>query len=139
MATDVLKQLDERIQASVARIQQLRKENDQLTQKLVELEKRYADAVGQVKQLNAERQQHENERNDVRNRIEKILTRFGRYPKHIRASCPRSAPPDNIAGAAAERNGAGNGLRLRYRRGRFGRVGHGEPAIGEERQQGVAV
>lgn len=76
MATDVLKQLDERIQASVARIQQLRKENDQLSQKLVELEKRYADAIGQVKQLNAERQQHENERNDVRNRIEKILTRF---------------------------------------------------------------
>ena len=69
MATDVLKQLDERIQASVARIQQLRKENEQLAQKL-------ADAVGQVKQLNAERQQHENERNDVRNRIEKILTRF---------------------------------------------------------------
>ncbi|HEV2170138.1 MAG TPA: cell division protein ZapB [Candidatus Binatus sp.] len=76
MATDVLKQLDERIQASVARIQHLRKENDQLSQKLVELEKRYADAIGQVKQLNAERQQHENERNDVRNRIEKILTRF---------------------------------------------------------------
>jgi FtsZ-binding cell division protein ZapB len=76
MATDVLKQLDERIQASVARIQQLRKENDQLSQKLAELEKRYADAIGQVKQLNAERQQHENERNDVRNRIEKILTRF---------------------------------------------------------------
>ncbi|MFZ0244913.1 cell division protein ZapB [Candidatus Binatus sp.] len=76
MATDVLKQLDERIQASVARIQQLRKENEQLTQKLAETEKRYADAAGQVKQLNAERQQHENERNDVRNRIEKILTRF---------------------------------------------------------------
>lgn len=76
MATDVLKQLDERIQASVARIQQLRKENDQLTTKLAEMEKRYADAIGQVKQLNAERQQHENERNDVRSRIEKILTRF---------------------------------------------------------------
>ncbi len=76
MATDVLKQLDERIQASVARIQQLRKENEQLTQKLAETEKRYADAAGQVKQLIAERQQHENERNDVRNRIEKILTRF---------------------------------------------------------------
>jgi len=65
MATDVLKQLDERIQASVARIQQLRKENEQLAQKLAETEKRYADAAGQVKQLNAERQQHE-----------KILTRF---------------------------------------------------------------
>jgi len=76
MATDVLKQLDERIQASVARIQQLRKENDQLAQKLAETEKKYADAAGMVKQLNAERQQHENERNDVRTRIEKILTRF---------------------------------------------------------------
>ncbi|MFZ2061524.1 MAG: cell division protein ZapB [Candidatus Binatus sp.] len=76
MATDVLKQLDERIQASVARIQQLRKENEQLALKLAEMEKRYADAAGQVKQLSAERLQHENERNDVRMRIEKILTRF---------------------------------------------------------------
>jgi FtsZ-binding cell division protein ZapB len=76
MATDVLKQLDDRIQASVARIHQLRKENEQLTQKLAETEKRYADAIGQVKQLSAERLQHENERNDVRTRIEKILTRF---------------------------------------------------------------
>jgi FtsZ-binding cell division protein ZapB len=76
MATDVLKQLDERIQASVARIQQLRKENDQLAQKLAESEKRYAESVSQVKQLNSERQQHENERNDVRTRIEKILSRF---------------------------------------------------------------
>jgi FtsZ-binding cell division protein ZapB len=76
MAIDVLKQLDERIQASVARIHQLRKENEQLAQKLAEMEKRYADASGMVKQLTAERQQHENERNDVRTRIEKILTRF---------------------------------------------------------------
>ena len=50
-----LKQLDERIQASVASIQQLRKENEQLAQKLAEAEKRYADAAAQVKQLNAER------------------------------------------------------------------------------------
>jgi FtsZ-binding cell division protein ZapB len=46
MAIDVLKQLDERIQASVARIHQLRKENEQLAQKLAEMEKRYADASG---------------------------------------------------------------------------------------------
>ena len=46
MATDVLKQLDERIQASVARIHQLRKENEQLAQKLAEIEKSYADAAG---------------------------------------------------------------------------------------------
>jgi FtsZ-binding cell division protein ZapB len=76
MATDVLKQLDDRIQASVARIHQLRKENEQLVLKLAEAEKKYADATGQIKQLSAERQQQENERNDVRSRIEKILTRF---------------------------------------------------------------
>jgi len=29
-----------------------------------------------VNQLSTERQQHENERNDVRSRIEKILSRF---------------------------------------------------------------
>ncbi len=76
MTTDVLKQLDERIQASVARINQLRKENDQLSQKLAEVEKRNADAAQQIKQLHSEHAQHENERNDVRTRIEKILSRF---------------------------------------------------------------
>jgi len=76
MATDVLKQLDERIQASVAKINQLRKENEQLSQRLAEAEKRHAEAAAQVKQLNAERAQQENERNDVRSRIEKILSRF---------------------------------------------------------------
>lgn len=76
MAVDVLKQLDERIQASVTRIQQLRKENEMLAQKLAESEKRYADASAQIKQLSSEHQQHESERQDIRNRIEKILARF---------------------------------------------------------------
>ncbi|HUA35937.1 MAG TPA: cell division protein ZapB [Candidatus Binataceae bacterium] len=76
MALDVLKQLDDRIQASVTRIQQLRKENEQLAQKLAESEKRYADAAAQIKQLTLEHQQHEGERNDIRTRIEKILARF---------------------------------------------------------------
>jgi FtsZ-binding cell division protein ZapB len=76
MALDVLKQLDERIQASVTRIQQLRKENDALAQKLAESEKRYAEASAQLKQLSSEQQQHENERQDIRSRIEKILARF---------------------------------------------------------------
>jgi chromosome segregation ATPase len=76
MATDVLKELDERIQASVAKMGQLRSENQQLSQRLAEAEKRYADAAAQVKQLSAERAQQENERNEVRTRIEKILSRF---------------------------------------------------------------
>jgi FtsZ-binding cell division protein ZapB len=76
MAVDVLKQLDERIQASVTRIQQLRKENEMLAQKLAESEKRCAEASAQLKQLNSEHQQHESERQDIRSRIEKILARF---------------------------------------------------------------
>jgi predicted nuclease with TOPRIM domain len=76
MAADILKQLDERIAASVAKIQQLRKENEQLAQKLAEAEKRGAESGAQLKQLNTERTQHESERNDIRARIEKILTRF---------------------------------------------------------------
>lgn len=76
MSNDVLKQLDERIQASVNRIQQLRRENEQLSHKLADSEKRCADALAQVKALTAERTQHEHERNEVRSRIEKILARF---------------------------------------------------------------
>ncbi|HEY6419596.1 MAG TPA: cell division protein ZapB [Candidatus Binataceae bacterium] len=76
MANDVLKQLDERIQASVNRIQQLRRESDQLALKLAESEKRNAEAAAQIKALNAERAQHEHERGEVRSRIEKILARF---------------------------------------------------------------
>ena len=44
MATDVLKQLDERIQASVNRIQQLRRENEQMDQRLVESDQRFKES-----------------------------------------------------------------------------------------------
>ncbi|HUY37982.1 MAG TPA: cell division protein ZapB [Candidatus Binataceae bacterium] len=78
MATpiDVLKQLDERIQSSVNRLQQLRRENDSLAQKLAESEKRLADAHAQARQFEQERKLHETERTEVRSRIEKILSRF---------------------------------------------------------------
>jgi FtsZ-binding cell division protein ZapB len=76
MAIDVLKQLDERIQVSVSVIGQLRRENQQLMQKLQESERRFTQAQAQLTQLNAERQQHEQERIEVRTRIERILARF---------------------------------------------------------------
>ncbi|MBF6569102.1 MAG: cell division protein ZapB [Candidatus Binataceae bacterium] len=76
MAIDSLKQLDERIQASVARIHQLRQENEKLVQQLAESEGRFLEASEELKQLHSECQQHEDERNEVRSRIEKILTRF---------------------------------------------------------------
>jgi septal ring factor EnvC (AmiA/AmiB activator) len=69
MAIDVLKELDERIQASVTRIQNLQRENEQLAKQLAESEHRYHEAAGQLRE-------HENARNEIKGRIEKILARF---------------------------------------------------------------
>jgi chromosome segregation ATPase len=69
MAIDVLDELDQRIQASVGRIQQLQKENENLAKLLEESERRCAD-------MNAQLKQRDTERNEVKVRIEKILTRF---------------------------------------------------------------
>ena len=66
---EVLKELDERIQASVTRIQQLQRENEQLAQRLAESEKRYIEASDAVAE-------HEAARSEVKSRIEKILARF---------------------------------------------------------------
>ncbi len=73
MTLEALKQLDERIQASVNRIQQLQRENEQLAKRLAENEQRFNEIQARS---NAERQQHENERNEIKTRIEKILARF---------------------------------------------------------------
>jgi septal ring factor EnvC (AmiA/AmiB activator) len=69
MAIDVLKQLDERIAASVTRIQQLQRENEQLAKQLAESEHRYHEAAAQLRE-------HETARNEIKGRIEKILARF---------------------------------------------------------------
>ena len=76
MAIDVLKELDERIQASVNRIQQLKRDNEELAQRLAESDRKFQEAQAQLKHLDEERRQHESERNEVRGRIEKILARF---------------------------------------------------------------
>jgi septal ring factor EnvC (AmiA/AmiB activator) len=69
MANDVLKQLDERIQASVTRIQQLQRENEQLARQLAESEHRYHETAAQLKE-------HDAARTEVKGRLEKILARF---------------------------------------------------------------
>ena len=76
MATDVIKQLDDKIQAFVNRMKELRRENDQIVQRLGESEKRLKEVAAQVKQFESERQQHEAERAEVKTRIEKIMARF---------------------------------------------------------------
>ena len=73
MTIEVLKQLDERIQASVNRIQQLQHENEVLAKRLAESEQRFNEIQARV---NSEREQHESERGEIRSRIEKILARF---------------------------------------------------------------
>jgi FtsZ-binding cell division protein ZapB len=66
---DVLKQLEERIQGSINRIQQLQRENELLAKRLAESEQRFNEANDQLKS-------HEQDRGEIRNRIEKILARF---------------------------------------------------------------
>lgn len=73
MTLEALKQLDDRIQASVNRIQQLQHENELLAKRLAESEQRFNEANARS---NSERQQHEAERNEIKARIEKILARF---------------------------------------------------------------
>jgi FtsZ-binding cell division protein ZapB len=73
MTFEALKQLDDRIQASVNRIQQLQQENEQLAKRLADSEQRFNEAQARV---DSERQQHENERIEIKTRIEKILARF---------------------------------------------------------------
>jgi septal ring factor EnvC (AmiA/AmiB activator) len=69
MAIDVLKQLDERIQASVTRIQQLQRENEHLAKQLAESEQRFLETTAQLRE-------HETARSEIKGRIEKILARF---------------------------------------------------------------
>ena len=66
---DVLKQLEERIQASINRIQQLQRENEMLAKRLAESEQRFTEAGVQLKE-------QEEARGEIRSRIEKILARF---------------------------------------------------------------
>jgi len=66
---DVLGQLDERIQASLNRIQRLQRENEQLAQRLAESEQRFNEVNGRLRE-------HEEARNQVKLRIESILARF---------------------------------------------------------------
>jgi len=81
MATDVLQELDTRIQASVNRIQQLQRENEQLAKRLAESELRFNEITAQLRA-------QESERNEIKMRIEQILTRFDGLDL---GECPRAS------------------------------------------------
>lgn len=69
MEIDVLRELDERIQASINRIQQLQRENEELAKRLAESELRFNEVSAQLRE-------QESARGEIKLRIEKILSRF---------------------------------------------------------------
>jgi chromosome segregation ATPase len=76
MSLDALKQLDERIQAFLDRAEKLRRENESLSTRLADAEKKLGEVAAQLKQHETERKQFESERGEIRTRIEKLLQRM---------------------------------------------------------------
>ena len=76
MSLEILKQLEERIKAVIERGEQLRQENARLNAQLEEGRRRLEEVNGQLRQAQERCNQHENERVEVKNRIEKLLERF---------------------------------------------------------------
>ncbi|HEY2664638.1 MAG TPA: cell division protein ZapB [Candidatus Binataceae bacterium] len=76
MTIDALKQLDERIQSFLDRAEKLRKENESLSSRLAEAEKKLGEVAAQLKQHEVDRRQFEHERGEIRTRIEKLLQRM---------------------------------------------------------------
>lgn len=76
MSIESLKELDERIQLFLDKVEKLRRENQALTERLADSERRLEEAGAQLKQFESDRRQHESERTEVKNRIEKLLERL---------------------------------------------------------------
>ena len=76
MSFEILKQLDERVKAVIERTEQLRQENARLAEQLEEGRRRVEEISAQLQQVEQQCQQHENERLEIKNRIEKLLSRF---------------------------------------------------------------
>jgi chromosome segregation ATPase len=76
MSLDALKQLDERIQAFLDRAEKLRRENESLSTRFADAEKKLGEVAAQLKQHETERKQFESERGEIRTRIEKLLQRM---------------------------------------------------------------
>ena len=76
MSIESLKELDERIQLFLDKVEKLRRENQALTERLADSERRLEEAGAQLKQFESDRRQHESERTEFKNRIEKLLERL---------------------------------------------------------------
>lgn len=76
MSFEIIKQLDERIQAIIERTEQLRQENTRLSEQLAQGQRRVEELTEQLKRTEEQCHQHESERAEVKDRIERLLARF---------------------------------------------------------------
>ena len=76
MSLDSLKELDERIQLFLEKAEKLRRENQALSERAAESDRRLAEMSAQLKQLDGDRRQQESERAEIKSRIEKLLERL---------------------------------------------------------------
>ncbi len=76
MSLDSLKELDERIELFLAKVEKLRRENQALSERLADSDRRLEEMSAQLKQLDGDRRQQESERIEIKNRIAKLLERL---------------------------------------------------------------
>lgn len=76
MSLDSLKELDERIELFLGKVEKLRRENQALSERLADSDRRLEEMSAQLKQLDGDRRQQESERVEIKNRIAKLLERL---------------------------------------------------------------
>jgi len=76
MSLDSLKELDERIQLFLEKVEKLRRENQALSERVADSDRRLEEMSAQLKQLDGDRRQQESERVEIKSRIAKLLERL---------------------------------------------------------------
>ncbi len=76
MSLDTLKELDERIELFLQKVEKLRRENQALSEKLADSDRRLEEMSAQIKQMDGDRRQQESERVEIKNRISRLLERL---------------------------------------------------------------
>jgi chromosome segregation ATPase len=76
MSLDTLNELDQRIELFLQKVEKLRRENQALSEKLADSDRRLEEMSAQLKQLDGDRRQQESERVEIKNRISRLLERL---------------------------------------------------------------
>ncbi|MGD0074326.1 MAG: hypothetical protein ABSD31_08265 [Candidatus Binataceae bacterium] len=76
MSLNTLNELDQRIELFLQKVEKLRRENQALSEKLADSDRRLEEMSAQLKQLDGDRRQQESERVEIKNRISRLLERL---------------------------------------------------------------